>query len=75
MSPTLRGNSSRSLAVASALQLCFDTNVWLVSPRFNQIAHTRDTINSDGINSLTYHVIKVEKLDLFTKITVDVGKP
>lgn len=43
--------------------------------RFDQIAHTRDTINTDGINSLTYRVIKVEKLDLFTKITVDVGKP
>ncbi|TWW55506.1 beta-1,4-galactosyltransferase 1 [Takifugu flavidus] len=43
--------------------------------RFDQIARTRDTMNTDGINSLTYRVIKVDKLDLFTKITVDVGKP
>lgn len=43
--------------------------------RFDRIAHTRDTMNKDGIKSLTYKVVKVEKLDLFTKITVDVGKP
>lgn len=47
----------------------------LISLRFDQITHTRDTMNSDGINSLTYRVINVDKLDLFTKITVDVGKP
>ncbi|XP_038142566.1 beta-1,4-galactosyltransferase 1 [Cyprinodon tularosa] len=43
--------------------------------RFDRIAHTRETMHKDGINSLTYNVIQVEKLDLFTKITVDVGKP
>lgn len=43
--------------------------------RFDQIAHTRDTMNTDGINSLTYRLIKVDKLDLFTLITVDVGQP
>lgn len=43
--------------------------------RFDRIAHTRDTMNKDGIKSLTYKVVKVEKLNLFTKITVDVGKP
>ncbi|XP_068460310.1 beta-1,4-galactosyltransferase 1 [Clinocottus analis] len=43
--------------------------------RFNRIAHTRDTMHTDGINSLSYRVLKTEKLDLFTKITVDVGKP
>lgn len=32
-------------------------------------------MHKDGINSLTYQVVKLEKLDLFTKITVDVGKP
>lgn len=43
--------------------------------RFDRIAHTRETMHKDGINSLTYQVVKLEKLDLFTKITVDVGKP
>ncbi|KAA0709643.1 Beta-1,4-galactosyltransferase 1 [Triplophysa tibetana] len=42
--------------------------------RFDRIAHTRDTMAKDGINSLTYEVVKVEKDQLFTKITVDVGK-
>ncbi|XP_034038148.1 beta-1,4-galactosyltransferase 1-like [Thalassophryne amazonica] len=43
--------------------------------RFDRIAHTRDTMHKDGINSLSYSVVKIEKTDLFTKITVDVGKP
>ena len=43
--------------------------------RFDRIAHTRDTMNKDGINSLTYKVVSLEKLELYTKITVDVGKP
>ncbi|KAK2848705.1 hypothetical protein Q5P01_008539 [Channa striata] len=43
--------------------------------RFDRIAHTRETMYKDGINSLSYKVVKIEKLDLFTKITVDVGKP
>ncbi|KAK7137702.1 hypothetical protein R3I94_013376 [Phoxinus phoxinus] len=43
--------------------------------RFDRIAHTRETMGKDGINSLTYTVVKVEKDQLFTKITVDVGKP
>uniref|UniRef100_A0A673APL0 Beta-1,4-galactosyltransferase n=1 Tax=Sphaeramia orbicularis TaxID=375764 RepID=A0A673APL0_9TELE len=43
--------------------------------RFDRIAHTRETMSKDGINSLSYRVVKVEKMDLFTKITVDVGKP
>ncbi|XP_077332389.1 beta-1,4-galactosyltransferase 1 [Lithobates pipiens] len=41
--------------------------------RFDLIAHTRQTMNSDGINSLTYKVVKTEKHPLYTKITVDVG--
>lgn len=41
--------------------------------RFDLIAHTRHTMNSDGINSLTYKVVKTEKHPLYTKITVDVG--
>jgi len=32
-------------------------------------------MNKDGINSLTYKVVSLEKLELYTKITVDVGKP
>lgn len=43
--------------------------------RFNRIAHTRETMNKDGINSLNYQVVSIQKLDLFTMITVDVGKP
>ncbi|XP_041653839.1 beta-1,4-galactosyltransferase 1 [Cheilinus undulatus] len=43
--------------------------------RFNRIAHTRETMHKDGINSLSYSVVSLEKLDLYTKITVDVGKP
>ncbi|XP_072251201.1 beta-1,4-galactosyltransferase 1 [Leuresthes tenuis] len=43
--------------------------------RFDRIAHTRDTMNKDGINSLTYKVVSLEKLELYTKVTVDVGKP
>ncbi|XP_024268706.1 beta-1,4-galactosyltransferase 1 isoform X3 [Oncorhynchus tshawytscha] len=43
--------------------------------RFDRIQRTRLTINTDGISSLKYKVVKVEKDALFTKITVDVGKP
>ncbi|KAF3694292.1 Beta-1,4-galactosyltransferase 1 [Channa argus] len=43
--------------------------------RFDRIAHTRETMYKDGFNSLSYKVVKLEKFDLFTKITVDVGKP
>ncbi|XP_062874469.1 beta-1,4-galactosyltransferase 1 isoform X2 [Trichomycterus rosablanca] len=43
--------------------------------RFDRIAHTRDTMNKDGINTLSYSVVRVEKDQLFTKITVDIGKP
>ncbi|XP_043917267.1 beta-1,4-galactosyltransferase 1 [Protopterus annectens] len=43
--------------------------------RFNRLAHTRQTIDSDGLNTLTYTVIRTEKFDLYTKITVDVGSP
>ncbi|KAM3939206.1 beta-1,4-galactosyltransferase 1 [Leptodactylus fuscus] len=43
--------------------------------RFDLIAHTRQTMNSDGINSLKYKVLKTEKHPLYTKITVDVGTP
>ncbi|XP_016353900.1 beta-1,4-galactosyltransferase 1-like [Sinocyclocheilus anshuiensis] len=43
--------------------------------RFDRIAHTRQTMARDGINSLTYKVVTIEKDQLFTKITVDVGKP
>ncbi|XP_076842819.1 beta-1,4-galactosyltransferase 1 [Brachyhypopomus gauderio] len=42
--------------------------------RFDRIAHTRDTMHKDGINSLSYKVVKVEKDKLFTKITVNIGK-
>nr|XP_046181510.1 beta-1,4-galactosyltransferase 1-like isoform X2 [Oncorhynchus gorbuscha] len=43
--------------------------------RFKRIAHTLKTMDTDGLNSLEYEVVAVEKHDLFTKITVDVGMP
>ncbi|XP_029029670.1 beta-1,4-galactosyltransferase 1-like [Betta splendens] len=43
--------------------------------RFHQVTQTKETMDKDGINSLSYRVVKVDKFDLFTKITVDVGKP
>ncbi|XP_046904355.1 beta-1,4-galactosyltransferase 1 [Hypomesus transpacificus] len=43
--------------------------------RFDRIAHTRDTMQVDGINSLSYKVVRVEKEQLYTKISVDLGKP
>uniref|UniRef100_A0A8C9NYH4 Beta-1,4-galactosyltransferase n=1 Tax=Spermophilus dauricus TaxID=99837 RepID=A0A8C9NYH4_SPEDA len=43
--------------------------------RFDRIAHTRDTMRFDGLNSLTYHVLDVQRYPLYTKITVDIGTP
>ncbi|XP_065098098.1 beta-1,4-galactosyltransferase 1 [Paramisgurnus dabryanus] len=43
--------------------------------RFDRIAHTRQTMAGDGINSLKYKVVEVDKDQLFTKITVNVGNP
>ncbi|KAL4640249.1 beta-1,4-galactosyltransferase 1-like [Arapaima gigas] len=43
--------------------------------RFDRIAHTKETMDKDGVNSLVYQVVRVEKDKLYTKITVDVGKP
>ncbi|XP_013931643.1 PREDICTED: beta-1,4-galactosyltransferase 1 [Thamnophis sirtalis] len=43
--------------------------------RFNKIAHTKETMKSDGLNSLTYTVIKTDKFQLYTKITVNIGSP
>ncbi|XP_077466563.1 beta-1,4-galactosyltransferase 1 [Stigmatopora argus] len=43
--------------------------------RFNRIAHTRETMNRDGIRSLSYKLVSKETLALYTKITVDIGKP
>ncbi|XP_062864322.1 beta-1,4-galactosyltransferase 1 [Trichomycterus rosablanca] len=43
--------------------------------RFTRIHHTRQTMDTDGINSLTYKVVALEKKQLYTKIIVDIGKP
>ncbi|XP_004677775.1 PREDICTED: beta-1,4-galactosyltransferase 1 [Condylura cristata] len=43
--------------------------------RFDRIAHTKETMFSDGLNSLTYKVLDKERHPLYTKITVDVGSP
>ncbi|XP_043577358.1 beta-1,4-galactosyltransferase 2-like isoform X2 [Chiloscyllium plagiosum] len=39
---------------------------------YNRMKYTR---NQDGYISLKYSLIKIEKNQLFTKITVDIGKP
>ncbi|XP_066223931.1 beta-1,4-galactosyltransferase 1 [Saccopteryx leptura] len=43
--------------------------------RFDRIAHTKETMLSDGLNTLAYQVLNIEKYPLYTKITVDVGTP
>lgn len=43
--------------------------------RFKKIAHTRQTMKTDGIKSLSYKVLDIEKDLLYTKITVDIGTP
>ncbi|XP_061886299.1 beta-1,4-galactosyltransferase 1-like [Entelurus aequoreus] len=43
--------------------------------RLEQLSHTRDTMDKDGINSLSYKLLSRQTLDLFTQITVDIGKP
>ncbi|XP_034146985.1 beta-1,4-galactosyltransferase 1-like [Esox lucius] len=43
--------------------------------RFKRMAHTIKIMDKDGLNSLKYKVVAVEKHVLFTKITVDLGKP
>ncbi|XP_062456629.1 beta-1,4-galactosyltransferase 1 [Rhea pennata] len=43
--------------------------------RFDRIAHTRETMGSDGLNTLSYKVVKNDKYPLYTKITVDIGSP
>ncbi|XP_063341112.1 beta-1,4-galactosyltransferase 1-like [Pelmatolapia mariae] len=43
--------------------------------RFDLLAHTQQTMDKDGINSLKTQVLSIQKFDLYTMITVDVGKP
>ncbi|GAB1288394.1 Beta-1,4-galactosyltransferase 1 [Apodemus speciosus] len=43
--------------------------------RFDRIAHTKETMRFDGLNSLTYQVLDVQRYPLYTKITVDIGTP
>lgn len=43
--------------------------------RFDRIAHTKETMFSDGLNSLTYSVLDIQRYPLYTKITVDIGSP
>uniref|UniRef100_A0A8C9SUB9 Beta-1,4-galactosyltransferase n=1 Tax=Scleropages formosus TaxID=113540 RepID=A0A8C9SUB9_SCLFO len=42
---------------------------------FNNLMRTLQTMNKDGANSLVYQIVRVEKDQLYTKVTVDVGKP
>ncbi|XP_051013729.1 beta-1,4-galactosyltransferase 1 [Acomys russatus] len=43
--------------------------------RFDRIAHTKETMRFDGLNSLTYQVLDIQRYPLYTKITVDIGTP
>lgn len=43
--------------------------------RFDRIAHTRETMSSDGLNSLSYEVLRTDRFPLYTRITVDIGAP
>uniref|UniRef100_UPI00398E38BD beta-1,4-galactosyltransferase 1-like n=1 Tax=Pristiophorus japonicus TaxID=55135 RepID=UPI00398E38BD len=43
--------------------------------RFDRIARTRQSMQSDGLNSLKYRVLQVKKYPLYTFIDVDVGGP
>ncbi|XP_004428420.1 PREDICTED: beta-1,4-galactosyltransferase 1 [Ceratotherium simum simum] len=43
--------------------------------RFDRIAHTKETMLSDGLNTLAYQVLDVQRYPLYTKITVDIGTP
>ncbi|KAM9207277.1 beta-1,4-galactosyltransferase 1 [Dugong dugon] len=43
--------------------------------RFDRIAHTKETMRLDGLNTLTYKVLDTQRYPLYTKITVDIGKP
>ena len=48
---------------------------FLLARRFDRIAHTRETMGSDGLNTLSYKVLRTDKYPLYTKITVDIGSP
>ncbi|XP_042559454.1 beta-1,4-galactosyltransferase 1-like [Clupea harengus] len=43
--------------------------------RHNNLAKTNETMDIDGINSLRYDVISINRTQLHTKITVDIGTP
>ncbi|XP_034038155.1 beta-1,4-galactosyltransferase 1-like [Thalassophryne amazonica] len=43
--------------------------------RFHYLARARQDMDKDGINSLSYTVINVDRNELYTNITIDVGKP
>ncbi|XP_069781210.1 beta-1,4-galactosyltransferase 1-like [Narcine bancroftii] len=43
--------------------------------RFDRIARTRQTMQNDGLNSLTYKVLQIKKYPLYTFIDVDIGGP
>ncbi|XP_048218377.1 beta-1,4-galactosyltransferase 1 [Perognathus longimembris pacificus] len=43
--------------------------------RFDRIAHTKETMRTDGLNSLTYKVLDIQRYPLYTQITVDIGTP
>lgn len=46
-----------------------------VACRFDRIAHTKETMFLDGLNTLFYNVLDVQRYPLYTKVTVDIGTP
>ncbi|XP_067113557.1 LOW QUALITY PROTEIN: beta-1,4-galactosyltransferase 1-like [Osmerus mordax] len=43
--------------------------------RHNMLSQTKQTMDTDGLNSLSYTVLQVERHRLYTNITVDAGSP
>lgn len=43
--------------------------------RFHKIRNTKNTMKTDGINSLTYRLVQIKKYPLYTNISVEIGKP
>lgn len=77
--PCLEGEGGNKVKMFNA----FFLTIFVLTPtscsffpcRFDRIAHTKETMLSDGLNTLTYKVLDIERNPLYTKITVDVGTP
>lgn len=43
--------------------------------RFNNLAKTKETMDRDGVNTVRYDVVRIDRPKLYTNITIDVGTP